>query len=85
MCSLTMEGCALPTHHSRLPLSPPPHPLEHTGKEGETFKGVAAVFDSEEEMIAAIAQQEIGVLFVSVQGVWGGGADDRLVFVVFAP
>ena len=30
-----------------------------TGKEGEVFKGTAAVFDSEEEMIAAISRQEI--------------------------
>eukprot|EP00802_Teleaulax_amphioxeia_P004849 Tamp_04853.p1 GENE.Tamp_04853~~Tamp_04853.p1 ORF type:complete len:590 (+),score=127.70 Tamp_04853:164-1771(+) len=46
-----------------------------TGKEGETFKGVAAVFDSEEEMIAAIAQQEIVagmVVVIRYEGPKGG-------------
>jgi len=28
-----------------------------TGKEGEIFKGTAAVFDSEEAMLAAISRQ----------------------------
>mmetsp|Transcript_14471 Transcript_14471/g.23018 ORF Transcript_14471/g.23018 Transcript_14471/m.23018 type:complete len:592 (-) Transcript_14471:238-2013(-) len=46
-----------------------------TGKEGEIFKGTAAVFDSEEAMLAAISRQEIVpgmVVIIRYEGPKGG-------------
>lgn len=46
-----------------------------TGKEGETFSGVAAVYDSEEEMLAALERKEIKagmVVVIRYEGPKGG-------------
>jgi len=46
-----------------------------TGKEGERFSGVAAVFDSEEDMLAALERKEIGkgmVVVIRYEGPKGG-------------
>lgn len=46
-----------------------------TGKEGETFSGVAAVYDSEEEMLAALQRKEIKagmVIVIRYEGPKGG-------------
>jgi len=46
-----------------------------TGKEGETFSGVAAVYDSEEDMLAALSRKEIKagmVVVIRYEGPKGG-------------
>ena len=46
-----------------------------TGKEGERFQGTAKVFDSEEDMLAAISRQEICggmVVVIRYEGPKGG-------------
>jgi len=46
-----------------------------TGKEGETFSGTAAVYDSEEDMLAALARKEITagmVVVIRYEGPKGG-------------
>ena len=46
-----------------------------TGKEGETFSGVAAVYDSEEEMLASLNRKEIKpgmVIIIRYEGPKGG-------------
>eukprot|EP00281_Chroomonas_sp_CCMP1168_P019524 CAMPEP_0206235242 /NCGR_PEP_ID=MMETSP0047_2-20121206/13043_1 /ASSEMBLY_ACC=CAM_ASM_000192 /TAXON_ID=195065 /ORGANISM="Chroomonas mesostigmatica_cf, Strain CCMP1168" /LENGTH=619 /DNA_ID=CAMNT_0053659429 /DNA_START=16 /DNA_END=1875 /DNA_ORIENTATION=+ len=46
-----------------------------TGKEGESFSGIAAVYDSEEEMLAALARKEIKagmVVVIRYEGPKGG-------------
>jgi dihydroxy-acid dehydratase len=46
-----------------------------TGKEGETFSGIAAVYDSEEDMLAALARKEIKagmVVVIRYEGPKGG-------------
>ena len=46
-----------------------------TGKEGETFSGTAAVYDSEEDMLAALARKEIKagmVVVIRYEGPKGG-------------
>lgn len=46
-----------------------------TGKEGETFTGVAAVFDSEADMLAAVADRKINpgmVVIIRYEGPKGG-------------
>ncbi len=67
-----------PTGHIRIlrgNLAPEGAVAKITGKEGETFTGRANVFDSEEEMLAALEQGEIlkgDVIIIRYEGPKGG-------------
>ncbi len=74
----TLDNPINPNGHIRIlrgNLAPEGAVAKITGKEGETFTGRANVFDSEEEMLAALEQNEIlkgDVIIIRFEGPKGG-------------
>jgi dihydroxy-acid dehydratase len=75
---LPVETPIKPTGHLQIlygNLAPGGSVAKITGKEGERFSGVAAVFDSEEDMLAALERKEIKagmVIVIRYEGPKGG-------------
>ena len=74
----TLENPIKPSGHIQIlkgNLAPGGAVAKITGKEGERFTGIANVFDSEEEMLAALEQQRIkkgDVVIIRYEGPKGG-------------
>ena len=74
----SIENPVLPRGHIRIlsgNLAPTGSVAKITGKEGELFKGVARVFDSEEDMLAGLEQGKIAkgsVVIIRYEGPKGG-------------